>query len=75
MKEEKKRGKVMFIFICILVFFISFGIGISSKIKIQPSWTKKYSVKWNDNLGNLIKDIPYGEGKQTNLIYICLKII
>lgn len=63
MKEEKKRGKVMFIFICILVFFISFGIGISSKIKIQPSWTKKYSVKWNDNLGNLIKDIPYGEGE------------
>ena len=60
MKEEK-RGKRMFIFICILVFLFSFGIGIYSKMKIQPSWIKKYSVKWSDDLGTLYKDISYGE--------------
>ena len=60
--REKKRGKGMFIFICILVFLFSAGIGVYSKMKIQPSWTKKYSVKWSDDLGTLHKDISYGEG-------------
>ena len=61
--REKKRGKGMFIFICILVFLFSVGIGVYSKMKIQPSWAKKYSVKWSDDLGTLHKDIAYGEGE------------
>ena len=63
MKSEKKRGKGMFIFICILVFFISAGIGIFTKMKIQPSWAKKYSLTWSEELGTLYKDISYGEGE------------
>ena len=63
MSTEKKRGKGMFIFVCILVFLFSFAIGIYSKMKIQPSWAKKYSVQWSDDLGTLHKDISYGEGE------------
>lgn len=59
--SEKKRGKGMFIFICILVFLFSIGIGVYSKLAIQPSWAKKYSIQWSDNLGTLHKDIAYGE--------------
>ncbi len=61
--REKKRGKGMFIFICILVFLFSIIIGIVSKFAIQPSWAKKYSVQWSDDLGTLHNDISYGEGE------------
>ena len=61
--REKKRGKGMFIFICILVLLFSIIIGIVSKFAIQPSWAKKYSVQWSDDLGLLHKDIAYGEGE------------
>lgn len=59
--REKKKG--MFIFICILVFLFSIIIGIVSKFSFQPSWAKKYSVQWSDDLGTLHKDIAYGEGE------------
>ena len=38
--KEKKKGKGMFIFICIIVFIISFVIGIVTKVAIKPSWAK-----------------------------------
>lgn len=63
MKKENKRGRGMFIFICIVVFLISIIIGIVSKLAIQPSWAKKYSVKWSDDLGTLYKDISYDDGE------------
>ncbi|MCI9304432.1 MAG: alpha/beta hydrolase [Clostridium sp.] len=53
----------MLIFICIVVFLISIIIGIVSKLAIQPSWAKKYSVKWSDDLGTLYKDISYDDGE------------
>lgn len=62
MSEEKKKGKGMFIFICIVVFIISFVLGIMSK-QIKPSWAKKYSVKWSNDIGMLYKDISYGQGE------------
>lgn len=63
MKNEKKRGKGMFIFICILAFIVSLGIGAISKVAIKPEWSKKYSVKWSEDLGTKITDIAYGEGE------------
>ncbi len=61
MKNEKKRGKGMFIFICILAFFVSVFIGAISKVTIKPEWSKKYSVEWSDEIGTLYEDISYGE--------------
>lgn len=63
MKAEKKRGQGMFIFICILVFFVSVSIGVYTKMKIGPSWAKKYSLTWSEELGTLYKDISYGDGE------------
>lgn len=63
MKEGKKMKNGLFIIVCILAFLISMGIGVASKFMIQPSWAKKYSVKWGDELGTLYKDIAYGKGE------------
>ena len=61
MKNKEKRGKGMFVFICIAVFIISFGIGVVSKISMKPSWAKKYSVQLTDEIGKVYKDISYGD--------------
>ncbi len=63
MKNDKKRGTGMFIGICIILFLVSFGIGIASKMMIKPEWTKKYAVKWSNQLGTKITDISYGDGE------------
>lgn len=47
----------------ILVFILSFGVGVVSKFAIQPSWTKQYSVKWSDEIGTLHSDVSYGNGE------------
>lgn len=62
MRNEKKKGRGMFAFSCILAFAVSFGIGAVSKIAIKPAWTKNYEVEWSDELGTLHKDIFYGTG-------------
>ena len=65
MKKERKRGKIMFIFICILTFIISFVGSAIFKMTYQPKWTKKYSVDWDDSIGTIHKDISYGD-KESN---------
>ena len=65
MKKEKKRGKIMFIFICILAFIISFVGSAIFKMTYKPKWTKKYSVDWDDSIGTIHKDISYGD-KESN---------
>lgn len=46
-----------------LVFVVSFGAGIASKLLLKPAGADKYDVKWNDSIGTLKKDLPYGNGK------------
>ena len=65
MNKEKKKGKRMFIFICILAFIISFAGSALFKITYQPKWAKKYSVDWDDSIGTIYKDISYGD-KESN---------
>ena len=56
-----KRGK--FVGLCILIFILTFILGIISKFAIQPSWKKEYSVKWSDELGTRISDVSYDSGE------------
>lgn len=63
MIKGKKKGKAMFVFICILAFIISFAASIVLKITVKPAWSKKYSVSWNDSIGTVKKDISYGDKK------------
>lgn len=63
MKTEKKKGRGMFVFICIAAFIVSFGLGAVSKFTIKPSWAKEYSVQMTDEIGKIYKDISYGDGE------------
>lgn len=63
MRTGKKKGRGMFVFICIAAFIVSFGIGAVSKVAIKPSWAKKYSVQITDEIGTVYKDISYGDGE------------
>ena len=56
-----KRGK--FVGLCILIFILTFILGIISKFAIQPSWKKEYSVKWSNELGTKISDVSYDSGE------------
>lgn len=56
-----KRGK--FVGLCILIFVLTFILGIISKFAIQPSWKKEYSVKWSDEIGTKISDVSYDSGE------------
>ena len=64
MKRARKAKKVRAVPIGlgILVFLLAFGAGAVSKLAIKPSWAKKYSVKWSDDLGTLKTDLAYDTG-------------
>ena len=61
--KTKKKGKrtAMFVFICICCFMISFIASAIFKVSYKPSWTKKYTVEWDDSIGIVHKDISYGD--------------
>ena len=73
MKNKKRKGKGMFVFICILAFIVSFGIGAASKFVIKPSWSKDYSVEWSNDLGTLKVDMPYSKGEANKFDLYLLK--
>ncbi len=62
MKNEKKKGRGLFVFVCVLTFIAAFIGGVVSKVAIKPSWSKKYSVQLTDEIGTVHKDFSYGEG-------------
>lgn len=59
MPKPKKKGKAMWIFIYIAVFVIVFATGAASKM-VSPSWAKDYTVSWDNSIGTVYEDIPYG---------------
>lgn len=66
MKQDKKKGgRIMFVFLCILMFLGCFILGVGSKILLKPSWSKEYEVEFTDKIGILHTDLSYGD-KQAN---------
>lgn len=61
MSKSKKKGKAMWALIYTASFIVAFGAGAVSKM-IPPSWSKDYTVEWNDSVGTVHKDISYGNG-------------
>lgn len=55
-KKKKRRRRMLYV----LVFIGAFLAGVASK-RISPAWAKEYSAKWDDSLGTLKKDLPYGD--------------
>lgn len=61
MSKPKKKGKLKWTLIYIAIFIIASGAGAVSKM-IPPSWSKDYTVEWNDSVGTVHKDISYVNG-------------
>ena len=60
--ETKAKHTGLFVLLCIGVFILFTLIGVVSKIAYDPSHGK-YSVKWDDSMGTIFTDIPYGNGE------------
>lgn len=56
--KQTHRGRWLLLYI--LAFVVAFFIGVASK-SIKPSWSKNYTVEWNDSIGIVHKDIAYGD--------------
>lgn len=57
--NHNHRGR--FILLCIGVFIASFAAGIGIKLSYKPTGYEKYNPKWTDDMGVIIKDVPYGK--------------
>lgn len=60
--SSKKKGRGFWVFMYVLTFVVGFGSGALSK-SLKPSWTKNYTVDWNDSIGKEYANIPYGPEK------------
>lgn len=64
MKSKKKGRKTgLFVLTCIVAFAAAFGVSNLIHVAYVNSITKKYSVKWNDSMGTIYTDLPYGGGE------------
>ena len=62
MSKVKKKGRVLFVLVCIFAFIISFAGSIVFKLVYTPRELRKYSVNWDDEIGKTYIDFSYGSG-------------
>ncbi len=58
---QKKGGRIVFIFLCMLMFFGCFALGSGSKVLLKPVWSKEYEIKLTDEIGTLYTDFHISE--------------
>ena len=61
--KKNKKGDFKTFMKYLLVFLLAMTAGVVSKVAIKPSWAKKYSVTWSDEIGTLMSDVSYGIGE------------
>lgn len=61
MSKVKKKGRVMFVLLCITAFTVSFVGSVAFKLTHKPSWSKEFSVEWSDSMGTVYTVLSYGE--------------
>lgn len=57
-----KKGKIMFIMLCIVVFIIAFIGSAIFKLVYTPKWAREYEVELTPEIGTKVTDLEYGEG-------------
>lgn len=63
MNKENRKGRKtgLFIFLCIVVFIVSFVGSVIFKMTYTSPEMRKYSVVWSDEVGKAYTDLTYGE--------------
>ena len=59
--KTKKKGRVMWGFIYVVVFLTAFLASVVMKMTADP-FHGKYTVKWDESVGTVYADLSYGEG-------------
>ena len=62
MKKKGASHKVVWGFIYVGAFIVTFIVSAAIKLTYNPLG-KEYQVDWNDSVGTVYTDIPYGEGE------------
>ena len=61
-KEKRRTHKVLWGFIYVTTFIAVFVASAVITLKVDP-FHGKYTVDWNDSVGTIYTDIPYGDGE------------
>ena len=63
MRKGTKKGMNTgaFVFLCIVVFIVTFVTSIVIKISYKSPEMQQYSVQWSDEIGTVRTDLTYGE--------------
>lgn len=63
MNKENQKGRKtgLFIFLCIVVFIVSFVGSVIFKMTYTSPEMRKYSVVWSDEVGKVYMNLAYGE--------------
>lgn len=59
--KNGKRGKIMFVILCIVVFIIIFIGSAIFKLAYTPKWAKEYQVELTPDIGTKVTDLKYGD--------------
>ena len=67
MSKEKQKGRKtgLFIFLCVVVFLVSFVGSVIFKMTYTSPAMRKYSADWGDEVGKVYTDLAYG-ARETN---------
>ena len=60
--KKGEKGRMMWGWIYAVAFVTAFTASAVLKLFCNPL-AKKYAVTWNDDMGNIYTDLPYGEGE------------
>lgn len=64
-----------FVFLCIVVFIVTFVTSIVIKISYKSPEMQQYSVQWSDEIGTVRTDLTYGEKPANEFdLYLLLMI-
>lgn len=63
MSKVKKKGRIMFVLVCMIAFVVSFVGSAVFKIFYTPRELRKYKVNWSEEIGKTYADFSYGPGE------------
>ena len=61
MSKVKKKGRGMFVLLCVIAFIVSFAGSVMFKMFYTPTELGQYSVAWSEENGQVYTDLSYGD--------------
>ena len=62
MSKAKKKGRGMFVLLCVGAFIVAFAGSVMFKMFHMPAELMQYSVAWSEKTGQGYTELSYGDG-------------